>query len=72
MLMTRLIAIVLILGGIAALTYGGFTYTKNTEVIKVGSVALSIKEKRTVDLPVWAGIAAVVAGVALLAFATKR
>jgi drug/metabolite transporter (DMT)-like permease len=62
----KVIAIILIAAGIAGLVYGGFTYTKATHEAKIGPFDLSIKEKKTVNIPMWAGIAAIVAGVLLL------
>jgi TRAP-type C4-dicarboxylate transport system permease small subunit len=68
----RVIAIILIAGGVVALAYGGFTYTKKTHEAQIGSLELSVQEKETVDIPMWAGIAAVVAGAALLIFGPRR
>ena len=62
----KLIAVLLIIGGALGLAYGGFSYTKNTHEVQVGPVDLSVHEKKTIDVPVWAGIAAIVAGGALL------
>jgi multidrug transporter EmrE-like cation transporter len=62
----RIAAIVLILAGILGLAYGSFTYTKETHKAKLGPFELSIKDKETVNVPVWAGVGAIVAGVALL------
>jgi hypothetical protein len=62
----KIIAIVLIVAGIAGLVYGKFTYTKATHEAKVGPLDFSLKEKRTVNVPMWAGIAAVAAGLLLL------
>jgi hypothetical protein len=58
--------------GILALVYGGFSYTKETTAVKVGPIELSVKDKESVNIPVWAGIGAVVAGGLLLAFGGKR
>lgn len=63
---TRLAAIALIAAGVLALVYGGFSYTRNTHELKLGPIELSLKEKQTVPVPVWAGVGAIVAGVALL------
>ena len=68
----KLVALVLIVAGAIALAYGGFSYTKDTTALKVGPLELSVKEKKSVDVPMWAGIAAVVAGGALLLFGGKR
>ncbi|OGV77379.1 MAG: hypothetical protein A3I83_06520 [Methylotenera sp. RIFCSPLOWO2_02_FULL_45_14] len=63
---TKMLAIILIVAGGLALTYGGFTYTKDTHQAKIGPIELSIKDKETVNIPVWAGVAAMVAGAFLL------
>ena len=60
-------AILLILAGVAGLVYGKLTYTKSTHEAKIGPVDLSLKEKRTVDVPLWVSIAAIVAGGILFA-----
>lgn len=62
----KMLAIVLIVAGGLALAYGGFTYTKDTHQAKLGPIELSVKEKETVNIPIWAGLGLVVAGVALL------
>ena len=58
----KIVAILLIVLGILGLAYGGFTYTKATH--EVGPI--SIKEKETVNIPLWAGVGALVVGVVLL------
>ena len=62
----KVIAIILIAAGIAGLVYGKFTYTKATHEAKLGPLDFSVKEKQTVNIPLWAGIAAIVAGALLL------
>lgn len=62
----KMLAIVLIVAGALALAYGGFTYTKETQRAKLGPIELSIKETQTVNIPVWAGVGALVAGLLLL------
>ncbi len=68
----KIVAIVLIVAGILGLVYGGFTYTKATHQAKVGPIELSIKDKQTVSVPVWAGVGAIVIGGALLLFGSKK
>ena len=63
---TRIVAIILIVGGALALAYGGFTYTKETHEAKIGPIELSVKDKETVNIPVWAGIGTLAIGVLLL------
>jgi len=62
----KMLAIVLIVAGSLGLVYGGFTYTKETHEAKLGPIELSIKDTQTVNVPVWAGVGAIVAGVILL------
>ena len=62
----KIAAIVLIVAGILGLAYGSFTYTKESHNAKLGPFELSIKDKETVNVPVWAGVGAIVAGVVLL------
>jgi hypothetical protein len=62
----KMLAIVLIVAGALGLLYGGFTYTKETHEAKLGPIELSVKDKETVNVPVWAGVGAIAAGVILL------
>lgn len=66
------VAIILLVAGALALVYGGFTYTKKTHKAELGPLSFSIKDKETVNVPVWAGIAAIVAGGVLLFVNTKK
>lgn len=68
----KLVAIVLIVGGVLGLVYGSFSYTKETHEAKLGPIELSVKEKQTVNVPVWAGVGAIVIGGALLLFGSKK
>lgn len=62
----KILAIVLIVAGSLGLMYGGFTYTKNTHEAKLGPIELSVKDRQTVNVPVWAGVGAIMVGVVLL------
>jgi len=62
----RVAAIVLIVAGILGLAYGGFSYTRETHQAKLGPIELSVKEKETVNIPMWAGVGAIVIGGVLL------
>lgn len=68
----KLVAIVLIAGGVFGLLYGGFSYTKDTSQLKIGPLELSVKEKETVNIPVWAGVGAIVIGGLLLVLGNKK
>ena len=67
----KLVAILLIVGGVLGLTYGGFSYTKDTTAVKLGPLELSVQEKETVNVPMWVGIAAISAGGLLLVIGGK-
>ena len=62
----KMLAIVLIVAGGLGLAYGGFTYTKETHQAKLGPIELSVKDTETVNIPIWAGVGLMVAGVAML------
>lgn len=69
---TKIVAIVLIIAGVLGLAYGKFTYTEETHDAKVGPLELSVKDKETVNIPVWAGIGAIVIGAGLLLAGGRR
>jgi hypothetical protein len=58
--------IALIVAGVLALVYGGFSYTRETHRMHVGTLDLSLKDKERVNIPVWAGVGAMVAGGVML------
>jgi TRAP-type C4-dicarboxylate transport system permease small subunit len=62
----KIVALLLIIGGALALGYGGFTYTKENHETKIGPIELNVKEKETVNIPIWAGVGAIVLGGVLL------
>lgn len=62
----KLAAIALIAAGILALVYGGFSYTKETHKAKMGPFEMTVKDKGTVNIPVWVGVGAIVVGGALI------
>lgn len=68
----RLVAILLIVAGVLGLMYGSFSYTKETHEAKVGPIELSVKDKQTVNVPVWAGVGAIVIGGVLLFAGSKK
>lgn len=68
----KIAAIALIVAGVLGLAYGGFSYTKDTTAVKLGPLELSVKEKERVNVPMWAGIGAIIVGGVLLVMGTKR
>ncbi len=68
----KIMAIVLIVAGALGLVYGGFSYTRETTTAQVGPLELSVKDKQTVNVPVWAGVGAILAGGVLLLAASRK
>jgi hypothetical protein len=68
----KIAAIVLIVAGVLGLVYGGFSYTRQTHETKLGPIEVSVKDKQTVNVPVWAGVGAIVIGGVLLLYGNKR
>ena len=68
----KIAGIVLIVAGVLGLVYGSFSYTKETHEVKLGPIELSVKDKETVNVPVWAGVGAIVIGGVLLLFGSKK
>jgi drug/metabolite transporter (DMT)-like permease len=68
----KILGIVLIIGGMLGLMYGGFSYTKESHETKIGPIVLSVTDKETVNVPIWAGVGAIVIGGLLLVFGSKK
>jgi hypothetical protein len=68
----RISAIVLIVAGVLGLAYGSFSYTKQTHDVKIGPIEMSVQDKQTVNVPVWAGVGAIVIGGALLLLGARK
>jgi multidrug transporter EmrE-like cation transporter len=68
----KIAALVLIVAGVLGLAYGGFSYTRQTHEVKLGPIEMSVQEKQTVNVPVWAGIGAILIGGGLLFFGGRK
>lgn len=67
----KILALILIIGGGLGLAYGGFSYTRETHSTDIGPVHLEMKEKQRVNIPLWAGLAAVIGGGLILVVPRK-
>ncbi|MES2018471.1 MAG: hypothetical protein V4484_18435 [Pseudomonadota bacterium] len=69
---TKIIGIVLIVGGVLGLVFGGFSFTKQTTKAELGPISLSVQEKQNVNIPLWASLIAIAAGAAVLVAGAKK
>ncbi len=69
---TKLIGIILIVAGGLGLAYGGFSYTKQTTAMKLGTMELKVDEKKTVDVPMIVSAGAIAIGIFLLVAAGRK
>ncbi|WP_377704430.1 hypothetical protein [Pseudoduganella sp. UC29_71] len=68
----KLIGAILIVCGIAGIAFGSISFTKETHKASLGPIALAVQEKETVNIPLWASIAAIAAGAAVLAAGSRK
>ena len=68
----KIIGIVLIVGGVLGLAFGGFSFTKQTTKAELGPISLSVQEKQNVNIPLWASLISIAAGAAVLVAGGKK
>jgi hypothetical protein len=68
----KIAGILLIVFGIAALIYGGFSYTSQKKVVDIGAMQINRTENHTLPLPPVLGIVAIAGGAGLLYFGAKK
>jgi hypothetical protein len=62
----KLLGVIILVLGILALTYGGFSYTREREKARIGPVKIEVQDREHVNIPLWVGVAGAVGGAALL------
>ena len=62
----KIVGVALIIGGSLGLAYSGFSYTKETTQAQIGPLELTVQDRETVNIPIWAGVASIVVGGLLL------
>lgn len=72
MKLLKLVGVVLVVLGVLALVYKGFTYTQETHEAKLGPLELSVRDRERVEIPTWAGVVAVAVGTGLLLVPSRR
>jgi uncharacterized membrane protein YidH (DUF202 family) len=70
--MMKIAGILLIIFGVAALIYGGFSYTSQKKVVDIGAMQINRTENHTLPVPPILGIVAIVGGAALLYLGAKQ
>jgi Na+-transporting methylmalonyl-CoA/oxaloacetate decarboxylase gamma subunit len=63
----KLVGVVLLVLGLLAVAYGGFSYVKKTDNVDLGPIHIEVQDKERVNVPLWAGVLAAVAGGVLIA-----
>jgi uncharacterized membrane protein YidH (DUF202 family) len=64
--MKKVVAVILIAAGVLGLMYGKVSYTKDKHQAKVGPIELTVKDKQSLAIPVWASVGVIVLGVGIL------
>ena len=67
----KMLAVALLAAGVLILVYRGFSYGGKSHDAKLGPLEISVQKKERVEIPVWLGVAAVVAGAAILVVGKK-
>jgi multidrug transporter EmrE-like cation transporter len=68
----KIVGILLIIAGTLGLVYGGFSYTEESTAAKIGSLEITLDQEKDVNVPMWAGVGAIVAGALLLLAGGRR
>lgn len=68
----KIIGVLLIVAGLLGVTLGGFSFTKETHKASLGPINVSFAEEKQINVPLWASVAAIVAGAAVLVAGSKR
>jgi len=67
----KIFGIILIAAGILMLVLKGFNFTQEKKVVDIGPIEINKTENKRVVWPTYAGVIALVAGVALIALDKK-
>ena len=68
----KVIGALLVVAGALGVVFSSFSFTKETHQAKLGPLEFSVKEKQTINIPAWAGVAAIVVGGALVLLGGKK
>ena len=68
----KIAGILLIIFGVAALIYGGFTYSTQKDVVNFGGMQISTTENHTLPVSPILGIIAIAGGAGMIYFGVKK
>ena len=68
----RLLGAALLALGVLAVVYGGFWYDKEETKAEIGPVKIKVQERERFNVPLWAGVAGIVAGALVLTMGARR
>ena len=68
----KIAGILLIVLGVVALAYGGFTYTKREKLVDLGPIQATAETQETVPLPPILGGLALAGGIVLLIAGSRK
>jgi len=68
----RVLAALLIVLGVVAFAYGGFSYKSEETLIDAGSVEVTTERTKRIPLPPVVGVAALATGIGMLVLGRKR
>ena len=70
--MNKVLGAILIVLGICGIAWGGFTYTTEQKIVDIGPIHATREKTHDIPIPPIAGVLALVGGIAVLAFGTKK
>lgn len=68
----KIVGILLVIAGVAALVYGGFSYTSHKKAVDLGAIQINRTEHHSLPVPPILGIVAIAGGAALFYFGVKK
>ena len=68
----RIVGIVLIVAGVTGFLAGSLSFNQDTTAAKLGPLQLTVKEKKTVDIPRWLSGGAIVLGAIVLVLGSRK
>ena len=68
----RIAGIVLIVLGLVALLWGGFSFTREKTIVDVGPIKATTQERKTIPMPPVVGGIAVIAGIVRLVLPGRK